>query len=469
MDLAVIFVFIVLPIVEAASLTTAPAGQEINKILNIFRTCYTDLIFSVTVFDILEPDYPILISTITAQNHPLVTPSTFRESENLTLSPESGSLPIFNSPNGTSPQPIRVRFSCVSMVLIGGPPRDIQFGHYLLYKIKYRHKWIHTTYYDSDETLYSDNVYINLVSFQSVAMESLNPPPIEFPILQYNSFEIWRALALYFWVIPYQYQIHMELGLTIFLNPPCSYPIFFGKVTSSNLNLKTLDGIFNIGIQNECLLAFHLELTDINVHDGIINYCGTPTLHTTLIYPKDRMGKLLHKSALFFSLLSRFVNCTILSVAVGVHPLTTDCGKRWFGSNKYLSLSDEQATDHMSSSIGQFFPTRTMEFEFLTCDRSGDFVDFGAFVKPFDLEVWLSLVILVFVSTEFLWIILRLKGQTENVFLLLCSALVKHGYHIRESVHKLRSFNVFLTVFLFMTIVLSNGYKGIVITHNCTA
>jgi len=49
----------------------------------------------------------------------------------------------------------------------------------------------------------------------------------------------------------------------------------------------------------------------------------------------------------------------------------------------------------MSSSIDQFFPTRITEFELLTCDRSRDLVDFGAFLKPFDLEVWLSLVILV--------------------------------------------------------------------------
>jgi len=131
---------------------------------------------------------------------------------------------------------------------------------------------------------------------------------------------------------------------------------------------------------------------------------------------------------------------------------------------KMSSISSEQGTEQVSSCNGQFFPTRITEFEFVTCDRPEDFVDFEAFLKPFDLRAWLLLGLIVIVSTGFLMIILKLEGQSENVLLLLCSFLVEHGYHIRSSVLKLSSFNVFLTVFLFMTIVLTNGYKGIVIT-----
>jgi len=49
----------------------------------------------------------------------------------------------------------------------------------------------------------------------------------------------------------------------------------------------------------------------------------------TIVYPKDKMGQLLYKSAILFSLLSSLANTTILSTPVGgIHLFSTDCGKK---------------------------------------------------------------------------------------------------------------------------------------------
>jgi len=54
-----VLIFLVVP---RSSVWGTPR-QEINPVLNIFRPCYTDSIVSKSVFDIPEPNYPILIST----------------------------------------------------------------------------------------------------------------------------------------------------------------------------------------------------------------------------------------------------------------------------------------------------------------------------------------------------------------------------------------------------------------------
>jgi len=466
--MALTFLVIVLSLeIATRPVWATTTGQNINQVLNIFKTCYTDLIFCESNFDISEPDYPILISTL--QQRPSVTPPTFREGENLTLVSHFGSMPRFESVSGTSPKPIRVRFSCVSLVLVGGYENIYLQAPYISQSIKNRHHWIHPTKYDSDTTLYPGNVYINRLTTQSSTRHRSPYQNTGFWIdhLYLNGrVDYYREIPVYFWIFPGRYQMYMELELRILLNPHCSDPIFTGNVTLSALNLKELGIIFNTGLQNHCQNPFLVELNGMNVNQAEIFYYGPPALPKTLAYPRNELGQLLHKSAIFFIVFSSFVNCSVLSFAAGYDwVLAKPDLALLYGSPDVIKLSNEQTNDQISSCAGEFFPTKTSEFNFLTCDLSEALIDFGAFLKPFDGQVWLFLGLVVLVCSGFLVMLLRSKRQTENVLLLLYSALVEHGYHFRGSVLSLPSFNVFLTVFLFMSIVLTNGYKGIVITN----
>jgi len=75
---------------------------------------------------------------------------------------------------------------------------------------------------------------------------------------------------------------------------------------------------------------------------------------------------------------------------------------------------------------------------------------------------WFGLVLCL--SAGFLTILFRHAALRENSLLLLISYLLEHGYHLTSKVMSLRTFNIFMTTFLLMGIVLTNAYKGIVIT-----
>jgi len=86
------------------------------------------------------------------------------------------------------------------------------------------------------------------------------------------------------------------------------------------------------------------------------------------------------------------------------------------------------------------------------------------YLKPFGYLVWLFLLVILALCAIFLVYILNYIGFTGSGLILLFSILLEHACHIRKELLQVRTFNIFLTVFAFMGIVLTNGYKGIVIT-----
>ena len=126
------------------------SGQELNQILNIFSSCYTDLIFSNSVYDIPPPEYPVLVST--PQENFSVTPPTIRVNESLEfgfqLLDKDLALPKYESYNSTFPQIITVRLNCVALVIL-----DANLKEDIRSAVRNRHNWIHFTRYPDNEYL----------------------------------------------------------------------------------------------------------------------------------------------------------------------------------------------------------------------------------------------------------------------------------------------------------------------------
>jgi len=447
----------------------SPYQHRINAVLNIFENCYTDVIFSKTVFDVAPPEYPILIST--PQEKHSVTPSTIRKEECISPTGKKFSPPEFKSVNGTPPQPIQVRLNCVALVLLNAnSARDIQNS------FRNRHNWIHLTSIDlknnsqslhkEDKIAYSGNLYINVVSEQSFEQNF-----IQEPIWPASEILTFVMHAIYFWSILTSPE--NTINLKINLNPPCSGSIFSGNVALRNMRTKKLNRIFALALQEECQnLLFWLNLKEhVLTNEVSRSYYGPPLPLSTLIYPSDQLSQVLFLSAPFSIAASAFKNCTILSaphlgITTDVDDTYTsamvDISKKPLGP-LVLLISETSTPKTLNSAVG-FIPTRITDLLFMNCKIHEISLDFQAYLKPFQNTVWLFLITILGVCTGFIFLLLRKSDIIENGFLLLYSFLLEHAYHMQKQLLELKAFKIFLAVFLLMGIVLTTGFKGVVVT-----
>jgi len=131
------------------------------------------------------------------------------------------------------------------------------------------------------------------------------------------------------------------------------------------------------------------------------------------------------------------------------------------GTNGLLQIPENF---DLHNTMPTYYPIQTSSFGFLNCMFKTRSVDFVVYMKALEIEVWILLGLSLLVSWTYLQILFHIKKIAENGLLLLYSYLLEHGYHICKKLEGQRAFNIFLTIFLLMGIVLSNGYKGIVIT-----
>jgi len=356
-----------------------------------------------------------------------------------------------------------------------------------------RHNWIHHTTYQysskargkseviSDAVYYSTNLYINLVSEKKFDRKILHKA-VWFEV-SYN--EIFPP-PLYFWNLRSSIQRAKYLQLRIALNPPCG-TVFNGNISSSGVTVNTLEGLVNRGIQIQCQYLFFMGyLSDGFARlDGDTHYCGPPIQLSSLSYPADPLEQLKYESATFFILVDSLPNATILSIPsmdkvpsiarkymsvfnfnikrvtdMGwVKDFHTDLG---FGGAIYLFA--EVREPKFKSSTSSLFSTRTSDFRFMTCQPRQVSIDFQVYLKPFGTGVWLCLVLIIYLSKVFLWLLFRFNGGNDGGLILLYSYLLEHAYRLSFKLQHLKTFNIFLSMFLMASIVLSNAYKGIVIT-----
>jgi len=161
--LLIIFLKLAIPSASGA------IDNELYQVLKIFKTCYTDLIFYKTAVDIPEPEYPILVST--PRKNASVTPSTFREDENLGRKTRSNAAPRFQSRAGNSPKPIRVRFSCVSLVIFGVNTDNPNPFDIIRNSIVNRHNWVYLTSYGSGTFYLASEAAVEYMNCMSIALQ----------------------------------------------------------------------------------------------------------------------------------------------------------------------------------------------------------------------------------------------------------------------------------------------------------
>ena len=113
---------------------------------------------------------------------------------------------------------------------------------------------------------------------------------------------------------------------------------------------------------------------------------------------------------------------------------------------------------------GYWYPLETRGFSFLSCTERLSYISYSVYASPFDMYNWICIGASVCVGSSFLTLMFFLKGIDENGILLLYSFLLEHGYHLGRRLQQTRAFNIFISIFLLMAIVLTNGYKGVVIT-----
>jgi len=294
-------------------------GQELNQILNVFSSCYTDLIFSKSVPDIAPPDYPILVSTPQARIS--VTPSTIRRNESLIL--------VSNRPAECFPsfvsiavhQIITIRLNCVALVILNANSREE-----IRSAVRNRHNWIHLTTYPEIKILrseletiplnyryYSGDVYISSVLNGA---EGFGSSIIDEPIWLWDLTEpVNNIFTLYLWRL-YESKFTDEIELRIILNPACG-TIFKGSVSGSGFNVRKLNDLYDTGIQKNCQYLFFVFSSASESRtstEEVPSYYGPPPRLPNLIYPKESaVGQLLHNSAPFLIIASLFSNSTALS------------------------------------------------------------------------------------------------------------------------------------------------------------
>jgi len=100
---------------------------------------------------------------------------------------------------------------------------------------------------------------------------------------------------------------------------------------------------------------------------------------------------------------------------------------------------------------------------FLTCDARESYLSFKYFLEPYDLLAWIAAILILLLISLFIKASLRHKMKAGTL-LMLCSMLLEQGVEVDSKIRKFPWLLWILCPFLLMSIVLTNGYKGIVIT-----
>jgi len=452
----------------------ASSALQLNPVLNTFKHCYTDVIFTnSSVPDIFPPTYPVLIST--PQTKYSNTPSTIRFDVLTDTTMSINELPQFESNEYLYPYAIKVRFNCVAMVIVDAMSIDD-----IRRSIRFRHNWLHYTkyWYDLDgypavdEVFYTGPLFINLINTEEHGIDVHRA-------IWFRSPSMNQLPAIYMWNFRSMSYLFSEIELQITVIPPCGV-IFSGKVNLADLTVNGLGRILASGVSQQChLLIVTGGLRAESETGGRANnhfvYFGNPFKFMTLAYPSDPyQQQLIHKQAIFHILAKAFANSTVL---IGHDPVVRQkhcrrCNLNDWIAHLHVNMNCETCIEILGeavnirtlSSTGLYLPTRLNDFKFMACELRVISVDFQAYLKPFGVEVWLCLCIVMGSSTIFLFIVFYVKDVQVNGFLLLYSFLLEHGHHIGNRLGRIRSFNTFMTMFLLMVIILQNAYKGIVIS-----
>jgi len=111
-----------------------------------------------------------------------------------------------------------------------------------------------------------------------------------------------------------------------------------------------------------------------------------------------------------------------------------------------------------------FLPVADVRRAAFTCAGLSTRISFTDYVRPYDTAAWLGIVGTCVLSSFLFCIVPRYRQLKHRVPFLLASILFEMSYDVTGSKYKLRTFRWIFGPLILMGVVLSNGYKGVVIT-----
>ncbi len=111
-------------------------------------------------------------------------------------------------------------------------------------------------------------------------------------------------------------------------------------------------------------------------------------------------------------------------------------------------------------------PIRKFGYNFLTCYHE-NYRSWKYYLQPFEMEVWLVLMtylsfVAIFVHVT---VILRKQNNSDfNAFFYFYSTILEYAYSVPDYIFNIRTLETVIGLWLVMSVILTNAYKGIAIT-----
>lgn len=117
-----------------------------------------------------------------------------------------------------------------------------------------------------------------------------------------------------------------------------------------------------------------------------------------------------------------------------------------------------------TSSIGEAILTKSEGYNFITCFRQPA-LTFQPYLDPFQTELWIVIgLTLIVLGVGFTIYGALAKLPNFGWILLLISNMVEHSFEISNLIWNDTGFRIVFVIWSLMTVVITNGYKGLAIT-----
>jgi len=174
------------------------------------------------------------------------------------------------------------------------------------------------------------------------------------------------------------------------------------------------------------------------------------------VAPKSRTEDLKFVHALAEILTRSFNQSQIFNETTKLNPNGTE----FLVFVKYNALNKVYVGD----STQVFQAVRQIGQSVITCSGLTRDVGFSDYVQPFQYNLWATCIGFFGISVTVTTYLLRGQGRLESIWLIVISYLLEHSLVISSQVEANAKFRYVFISFLLATIVLSNGYKGVVVT-----
>ena len=476
---------ILLNVPGAVSNTMLLPTAEVNSVLDIFKACENDIIF-VGEAENVQPKFPVAIYSLLNYSvyFPIFHKYNYSNQEDgcvldsLIEATDGIKFRCINYNPFLLKTSINFKFNCLGILILGAQSAaDVRKA-----VLSYRNTWVHYTTYinkvekesklilnkkrmndvDEDAIMYSQNLYINVLFYETPKFIS---SPIWKPWKFFSHSYRDRIPILYLWKL-FNGIDSNRFQLSLSFSSPCEFKVQIDNVFP-NFGLNILRNLMRSAFKLDCQIYYWNVYIFAMEQSPVSGYYGPPIKVSPKEYLKgDTWKRLTHEIILLSTILEVLPNTTINAMREDKKDESmVGLKNNWKHRDLiYLDINPFSRFSKLIRTDSYWYPIETRGFSFMACNERSTYISFSAYSSPFDFHNWVSIGATVCISSLFLAIVFFLKKIEENGIILLYSFLLEHGYHLSRKLQEVRAFNIFLTIFLLTGIVLTNGYKGVVIT-----